>query len=92
MIEKYQPSNGSEGCSFTEEFCDQCEFGVDNQPCGILFRSMAFDIEDNQYPSEWVYETTTGKAECTVFRRHDPRPKERGRRDYLDKRQLNLFG
>ena len=72
----YQPSNGTEGCAFWDEFCDYCErdraFREAAEPaaedgCEILARSLAFDITDPRYPREWCY--VDNKPTCTAFER-----------------------
>ena len=73
--EKYRPSNGTEGEGFISAWCGKCErSGGPGKPCdagheligcSIVGRTMAFDIEDTEYPVEWVL----GKdgPECTAF-------------------------
>jgi len=67
----YRPSNGTEGMIFQEEFCDQCskdnpslETGAGG--CEIMFRSMCHDVDDPEYPTEWVYDDN-GEPTCTAF-------------------------
>lgn len=57
--EPYQPSNGTEGMWFTENFCMNC-IHCDPNPegekqCDILCRSLLFKIGDKEYPTEWQY-------------------------------------
>ena len=63
---KFRPSNGVEGEIFHNNFCDRCEklFGPVN--CKIPLSTMAFDIDEPEYPKEWVYD---GKSlpTCTAF-------------------------
>jgi hypothetical protein len=63
--DKYRPSNGSEGECFMAEFCERCSKDSEKRPCGILGRTMAFDVEDPQYPKEWQYQAN-GPI-CTAF-------------------------
>lgn len=86
----YRPSNGTEGCGFIECWCDLCEHEQGNRQCKILTNTMAYDIKDKEYPKEWIY-ADNGLPICTAFKRYDPRPTERGSRDYLDERQGKLF-
>lgn len=65
-MEKYRPSNGSEGDDFTSRFCDICKNGNGDTGCDIQNRTMAFDLSDPEYPSEWVY-GLTGNPICTAF-------------------------
>jgi len=76
--EKYRPSNGTEGDCFFSAWCrhcardaamregsdlDQCD---DNERCEIIGNSMAFDINDPEYPIEWQY-GKDGQPCCTAF-------------------------
>lgn len=63
--EKYQPSNGTEGEVFMSHFCFRCERDKDHD-CEILCRSMAFSVEDAEYPIEWQY-GADGQPKCTAF-------------------------
>lgn len=65
MTEKYRPSNGAEGESFFSAWCEKCDNDSKEPLCEILTRSMAFDIEDQEYPVEWV--CTDKGPECTAF-------------------------
>lgn len=74
-LEKYRPSNGTEGDGFISAWCGKCErSGRPGKPCdaghevlgcSIVGRTMAFNIEDTEYPDEWIH----GKdgPECTAF-------------------------
>lgn len=71
-VEKYQPSSGTEGCMFAEQFCDQClheKWGHTqddrDKKCNILNRAMVYDIKDADYPSEWIY--VNDRPTCTAF-------------------------
>ena len=94
---KYRPSNGSEGVSFCEDFCDQCKFcgwTLDGEPkepnCDILIRSLTFGIDEPEYPEELTY--TDGKGpNCSKFQKWDwtkgdPEPEE-----IINPNQLSLF-
>lgn len=73
----YQPSNGSAGDGFREEWCDRC---IKERPiredyenavneglgCRILLDTMAFNIGDAQYPKEWTY-APDDVPKCTAF-------------------------
>ena len=70
----YRPSNGTEGMDFTERFCDQCVHEEKYQrtqegedACVILSNSMRYEIDDPDYPKEWIYQN--GRAVCTKFER-----------------------
>lgn len=62
----YRPSNGTEGEVFFDKYCAFCkkQFGPVN--CGIPLRTMAFGIDEPEYPKEWIY-NDEGYAVCTAF-------------------------
>jgi len=64
----YRPANGSEGDMFQEIFCKKCVFDdYDNDLyCDILGNSMAFAVDDKEYPKEWVHDKN-GYPICTKF-------------------------
>jgi len=64
----YRPSNGSEGDWFQGVFCEKCIFDdyENDIYCDILGDSMAFNIDDKEYPKEWVYDNS-GRPICTKF-------------------------
>lgn len=69
----YRPSSGDEGLWFESKYCDNCkhastpspEYEV-GEPCDILMRSMFFDLDDNEYPKEWV--TINNEPTCTAYK------------------------
>lgn len=70
--QKYRPSNGTEGCAFEAAWCADCkkeqpyrDTGEPSDGCHILANAYAFDIDDEQYPKEWV-EDGLGPR-CTAF-------------------------
>ena len=72
MSEKYRPSNGTEGDTFIAEWCDKCEHerahrenphAVDG--CAILTATMLYDVDEAQYPIEWIVDATGPR--CTAF-------------------------
>lgn len=75
MAERYQPSNGTEGESFICHWCGNCaRSGAPNRPddaghelmgCSITGMTMAFDVDDPEYPKEWVY--GADGPMCTAF-------------------------
>lgn len=72
---KYRPSNGSEGCWFTGEFCDRCQKDADyrnndGDSCQILCNTMVYDLTDPEYPDEWIYDED-GNPVCTAFEEED---------------------
>lgn len=76
--EKYQPSNGTEGDCFFSGWCRRCQRDKamregadydecdDNEICRIPARTMAFNVEDDEYPNEWQY-GQDGQPCCTAF-------------------------
>ena len=72
----YRPSNGTEGMYFIAEFCEQCihEKWMHTQcegdkKCDILSRSLIYDLDDPEYPEEWIYKD--GKPICTEHQHWD---------------------
>lgn len=93
-MERYQPSNGSDGMAFMSEFCEQCMFDNSQKKvyCDVLNRTMIHDIKDEEYPKEWVYDGNF-KPTCTKWKKwdwsindNDP-PQE----EIIDPAQLGLF-
>lgn len=82
--ESYQPSNGTEGTCFHEEFCFQCERDRDGN-CQILADSFRRQ-DDPKFPREWVYDEK-GWPTCKAFvQLGDPIPPPR------DDRTIDMFG
>jgi len=72
-MDKYCPSNGSEGDWFETKFCHTCEHdrgfrekGIDAISCDILTRALALFIDDTGYPKEWTYDKDE-KPTCTAY-------------------------
>ena len=79
-IKLYQPSNGSEGCSFINEHCGPCTRFSETNGCPIQDKTMFFDINEKGYPKEWRYCPLTEQPICmkqtTVrVKRKKPQPK-----------------
>lgn len=75
--EAYQPSNGSEGMSFTAHFCERCVHDrafrddPDNEPgCSIYGRAVGYSPGHPDYPPEWVRDPERGPI-CTAFELDD---------------------
>lgn len=69
MNEPYQPSNGTEGMWFEDQFCDHC-IHCDPNPegskqCELLCNAYCFSPGDKEYPKEWVYDSL-GHPTCTA--------------------------
>lgn len=65
---KYRPSSGGEGDWFMRKFCYQCrnfERRVD-QYCKIIPATMFVEIDDPNYPPEWIYDNNRSPV-CTKF-------------------------
>jgi hypothetical protein len=75
-IRKYRPSNGTEGDGFMSNHCYQCiheKFIHTNQhgkQCDILDRTMMHGVDDEEYPTEWVY-NENNKPTCTNWEKWD---------------------
>lgn len=76
--QKYQPSNGTEGMIFIDAWCSECQRdkalreGIDisecddDELCEIVAKTMTYDINDKEYPSEWQF-GSDGQPRCTAF-------------------------
>lgn len=85
----YRPSNGTEGSAFYSKFCENCKHeDPPDKCCSILARTMAFGVEDEEYPEEWIY-NDEGLATCTAFERPGPRRKPKYRSK--DPNQKSVF-
>jgi hypothetical protein len=74
MSERYRPANGTEGDYFIAEWCMHCQRYRAGQ-CGILIKTLAYNITDPAYPGEWVQ--TRGEPRCTAYepkRKRVPKP------------------
>lgn len=78
-MRKYQPSNGTEGMIFMEEYCEQCiherwcHFQDENKEedkCQILSNTMIYDVRDEEYPEEWTYDENDNPI-CTKWQKWD---------------------
>ncbi len=70
-MNKYRPSNGTDGDCFHAAWCEQCErdakYRATNEDgCDILASMMAYSIDDPDYPEELTY-NENGKPCCTAF-------------------------
>ena len=87
---RYRPSNGIEGEFFWERWCKRCANDTEDNPCAILSDTMAFCIDDPEYPPEWVCDAEGDwprNPRCTAF----AEPKTRGRPSRIrDKRQPEI--
>lgn len=73
----YRPSNGTEGMYFCEKFCRNCINGkyehtgdTKDNPCEILTLTFFLDIDEKDYPKEWIYDDN-GKPTCSAFVKFD---------------------
>lgn len=69
-MDKYKPSNGTEGDCFMSKFCFQCtkwngHDDADGEPCSILGDALVYDVTDKGYPKEWIRDEKG--ARCTAF-------------------------
>lgn len=98
----YQPSNGTEGEGFIDEFCMHCVHcnpdPEGKKQCNILMRSLAFSIGDPEYPTEWIY-NDKDQPTCTAHKPWDWNkqgdPDDPKNPNYVqpeDPAQLKLFG
>jgi len=63
-LKPYRPSNGTEGEGFIGIWCAACARDVGHN-CSILARTLMHDVDDPEYPKEWV-EDNIGPR-CTAF-------------------------
>ena len=75
---KYRPSNGTSGSAFIEHWCGNCARDLpangtkhfddcaQDELCGIIGRTFAFDVDDIDYPREWCY-GEDGRPCCMAF-------------------------
>lgn len=64
----YRPSNGCEGDSFMQRWCNRCAKRDDEYAymgCDISVRAMLYYADEPEYPPEWTYED--GQPCCTAF-------------------------
>lgn len=64
---KYRPSNGTEGMSFMDKFCDKCLYDI-NEDCDILARSICYQKDEEEYPEEWICDEGFKNPRCTKFK------------------------
>jgi hypothetical protein len=69
--QSYQPSNGTEGEYFMEDFCYQCLHDQDpDKGCVLIMLSIFRKPGDPDYPKEWIY-NQDGEPTCTKFYRKE---------------------
>jgi hypothetical protein len=71
----YRPSSGSEGADFQDAFCDHCArdaaFRATNYEgdpamgCQILADTFCYNVDDPQYPKEWIVDDSG--ARCIAY-------------------------
>lgn len=61
----YRPSSGSEGLWFEGKYCDNCKHNTSSDPCDIILMTMFYDVDDPEYPQEWVI--VDNKPTCTAY-------------------------
>lgn len=66
MSKPYRPSNGTEGMDFMEQFCVRCKKDEDER-CPILGRTMAYQVDEPEYPVEWIRDDDGRNPRCTAF-------------------------
>jgi hypothetical protein len=74
MSKPYRPSNGTEGDYFQDQWCAGCArdaaFRADpdsGDGCPIVAATMIFNINEEEYPKEWIEDNNGGNARCTAF-------------------------
>jgi hypothetical protein len=66
LIKKYRPGNGTDGEIFISQFCERCQKDDIAKGCNIQLRTMAFGVDETEYPVEWQYDAD-GNPTCTAF-------------------------
>lgn len=70
----YRPSNGTEGEGFISHFCCNCARSDHLKEggeydglvgCDILGNTFSYDVDDPEYPPEWVQDESG--ARCTAY-------------------------
>lgn len=83
----WRPSNGTGGDIFYEGWCARCHREQGARRCNIFTRTLAFNMDDPEYPKEWVSDPDGYNPRCTAFRE----PKRAVRRSTIkDKRQARF--
>ena len=74
MTKPYRPSNGTAGSMFMRKFCDRCTKDDPDTGCEIVMLSMMYEIEEPDFPKEWVQDSEGGNPRCTAFTPESPDP------------------
>lgn len=61
----FRPSNGTEGMMFADGFCSSC-IHYDDGMCNLIAMSQLCEIEDEDYPKEWIF-SEEGWPICTEW-------------------------
>lgn len=64
---KYRPANGAEGDFFMDKFCFHCRKDSEDAQCSLLIATMVYDVDEPEYPSEWVQNEGGIGGYCTAF-------------------------
>jgi hypothetical protein len=100
-MKPYAPSNSTEGMQFEAEFCDKCwhdRIFREKQigGCEIIARAMVFDVDHENYPTEWIQKLSG--PECTAFLSIKEGQRRKDREEVIAKRkrqeeagQMRLF-
>ena len=76
-MKPYRPSNGTEMQIFQCNWCEKCEWWplapADPNQCGIFAMAIVHEVEDPEYPKEWVVESEDNPffGVCTAFVERD---------------------
>ena len=96
-MKKYQPSNGTEGEIFMDQFCCKCikfpESPDAINQCQILAKTFYLRVTDKDYPHQWQYKDDT--PVCTAFKDRVEFNKERSLKRKPKIKQIqedDLFG
>jgi hypothetical protein len=81
MSKPYRPSNGTEGDDFDHWWCSGCardQAFRDNPDsgdgCSIVASTMIFNIDEPEYPKEWIQNDDGSNPRCTAFTTEPSKP------------------
>lgn len=67
MVEKFLPSNATQGDGFIADWCYRCarHSTEPGEGCEIFGRTQAYQVDDPEYPEQWRY--GQDGPECAAF-------------------------
>ena len=81
MSKPYRPSNGTEGDIFYHWWCSACarDHAFRDNPdsgdgCPIVAATFVFNIDEPEYPKEWIQNDDGSNPRCTAFTTEPSKP------------------